>query len=703
MAALALLWPSRLTGLLDGVPLDRPVEAIAVGVVFPALWLAFPRFAASRFARAAIVTLLALKVILAATTVQDGWCVRFEPARPFVKDQTGAPHAWDVRADWRSPDPRCSAIETRSYDAFADFPAWFFNLPPASDSWPGPADRPPGATTRMTVSGSLAAPATGDLRIDLGPDMAAAAAVDGQRAPSTGGTIGPVTLTRGTHRIDVDVTLTGYHWRFVPLWNGGDLWSRAIATVHRPTPFDRAIRAWAASLVTLVAAALLAGWILAAVRELDDPDAVAWAAGASGWLGVLAVTGHGEVVRWSVPCLAGAMLLPVARRPRSGTRAFVLLGVPWLAMLVCLTAGEIGRFRLYDWGNDYWTFQRAAYRIVMQGYWLEGGSATFWFQPFYRWCAGLLHVVFGDSSVGEVYWDAAWTFVGALFAFRVTRAFAGPRWGIAAAVLTLSVWTLSSPWQQIGFGLSETTSAGFVYAAALLTLAARGRRWTGAIPAGLLAALGFYTRLNNLPMAFGVAVFALPPVLPVRGLRRLDGALRRTWWPAATTVVASVIAALVLFAARTWYYTGVFSVTYGTQATLLALWQPGMRPWVVLERMASSVMMVLTLNDPPRFDLHALPLLAGAACALLALAGVPRLRNIPASTALFAIASVSGALVARGSAYPGRFSIHVIPVMCATAVCATAALAGIRANTTGRVGLQARPARTFRPASPIRS
>ncbi len=52
-----------------------------------------------------------------------------------------------------------------------------------------------------------------------------------------------------------------------------------------------------------------------------------------------------------------------------------------------------------------WMFQRWAYRIYLQGYWLHGGELTFWFQPFYRWIAGALHLVFGDSSMGEFWWD----------------------------------------------------------------------------------------------------------------------------------------------------------------------------------------------------------------------------------------------------------------------------------------------------------
>ena len=91
----------------------------------------------------------------------------------------------------------------------------------------------------------------------------------------------------------------------------------------------------------------------------------------------------------------------------------------------------------YTSGDDWWMFQRYAYRIYLQGYWLEGGEPSFWFQPFYRWIAGALHMVFGDSSVGELFWDGACALAGALFAFHVARVVAGFRWGVAAAMLTL--------------------------------------------------------------------------------------------------------------------------------------------------------------------------------------------------------------------------------------------------------------------------
>ena len=58
-----------------------------------------PRFLRTPLARVAVVALLALKALGVATITPDGWCVRFEPQRPLVKDATSSvPHSWDVRS-----------------------------------------------------------------------------------------------------------------------------------------------------------------------------------------------------------------------------------------------------------------------------------------------------------------------------------------------------------------------------------------------------------------------------------------------------------------------------------------------------------------------------------------------------------------------------------------------------------------------------
>jgi hypothetical protein len=78
---------------------------------------------------------------------------------------------------------------------------------------------------------------------------------------------------------------------------------------------------------------------------------------------------------------------------------------------------------------------------------------------------------------------------------------------------------------------------------------------------------------------------------------------------------------------------------------------------------------LVTVQDPPRFDPRAMLVVGGIVVAVLALLRVPWCRNVPAGLALFCVASLAGALVARGTAYVGRFSIHLMPVAVALAIC----------------------------------
>jgi hypothetical protein len=688
-AILALLWPARIVGPLDGLPLDGVAEAMLLGVVFPSLLWFHSRFLTTVVARGAIVALLALKALEALLLVPDGWCVQFVPGRPFVSDAAGiVPHSWDVRADWRTDPPTCSAIMRRPYTGFGEFPVWFFNLPAASGGWPADGDRPPTARTTMTVTGFIEAPRAGELRIELGPDMLETTTirVDDNVVRDA------VSLDAGLHRILVESLLVESGWRFVPRWNGADLWSsRVMATLKRPDRIDGMLRPIAGWLATTIVSMWMALWVASFGTRIGagmqsapkgrtfarSAIVLGWSVATSAAFAVLIATDRADAARWMVVALAGSALLPVPPRLRNLLGAFALIGIPWLTLIASAGAGDVGRFWLYGVGHDYWQFQRNAYRIVMQGYWLEGGSPTFWFQPLYRWIAGVLHLVFGDSSVGERFWDGACVLATALLAWRIADAFAGFRAGLIAAALTLTVFALGTPWTLIGQGLGEITSAGFVCLAAHLALRSRRGSAGIAVAAGILATLAFYARLNNLPMAAAVALFALGPRLSVRGIITTRPWRHRVAWRTAVAVPIVLVLGLLLFAWRTWHYTGVFSVFYGTQRQFLAIWQPGVSAATAFTRGLASAMVVLTVNDPARFDWRALPVLAGAAAAVLAVLGVPKLRELPAAPTLFILAAIAAAFVARGSAYPGRFSVHVIGVACALAVCAFAALLGL--------------------------
>jgi hypothetical protein len=670
-AAAALLWPDRISGPFDGVPLDGVAEAALIGLIFPALWWFHPRFLKTPRARACVVVLVAWKICSTLLFVQDGWCVTFEPVRPFAKDAGRVPHAWDLRADWRAPDPACSAIMTRSYTQLSEFPAWFFNLPPPNDSWPVPADRPPAATVAMRIRGYLSPRSAGVVQFEGAPGVGGWASVDGQRLTgiSPAASVGP-----GTHSIVIDAVLTGDEWALVSRWNGPDLWRRATATVRRPSRIDLVARPWIRWVPTLAVLLLFSLWAASAIAGIGGTAALAWIAGMSALIGSLTYFGHPVLSAWAIAALAAAVLVPVPPRLRNFSGACALIGIPWLAFVLAGGIPAIGRFTLYTSGDDYWMYQRFGYRIVMQGYWLEGGSPVFYFQPFYRWIVGLLHAVFGDSSVGERFWDGMCLFAGAMVSFRITRPFAGFRWALAATVAPLAVFVLGTAHYLIGYGLSEISSAGLLSIAALCAIHGRHRRSAATIAAGLLATLGFYTRLNNGIMAAGIALFALPLSVPLSAIVHPLVWWRRVSWRTVVTVAGALGLGLLFFAWRTYHYTGIFSVFYGTQRYIVAIWQPGMALTTYIGRLAYSVMLVLTVNDPPRFDVYALPVLCGALVAVLSACGVPRLRELPAAAVLFFFASIAGALVARGWVYAGRFSVHVLPITCALATCAVARL-----------------------------
>ena len=155
--------------------------------VLPALWYLHPRFLRTSRARVCILVLVAWRIASALLFVQDGWCVRFQPARPFAKDAGRVPHAWDMRADWRA----FGAGVLRDHDAARtgsspSFPRGSSTCRRTARAGRFPADRPPGATVALSVHGFLSARDAGVLQIDTGPDVAATISVDGVaiRGPS---------------------------------------------------------------------------------------------------------------------------------------------------------------------------------------------------------------------------------------------------------------------------------------------------------------------------------------------------------------------------------------------------------------------------------------------------------------------------------------------------------------------------------------
>ena len=664
----AAWWPARLAGPLDGAPLDGAAEAVALGLVLPALVWFHPSFLRTRLTQALLVALLAWKALTAIATVQDGWCVRFTSPVPIYLGDVRVPRSWDIRTDWRDAVPSCSAVMTRGYSTIARFPVWFYNLPPAQDGKPAAlTDRPPHVTAQLDVTGYLQVDNPGVFAVAVDDGVQLAASIDG--TPVTDVVRG-VQIEPGIHQVALTGQLTGSRWRLMPEWNGRPLWSAATATLGPPRSIDRALRPWGQWLAPMLLAAIICSAFISLARfagaMLVAPLGVAALTIAA------ATSGNAAAIRLTPLLLVYAVWMPWPGRLQNYKGALISLGIPFLALFAALGSSQAGVITWYSSGDDWWEFQRFAYRIYVQGFWLEAGETTFWFQPFYRYVAGALHLVFGDSSVGELFWDAASALVGAAFAFQITRLNAGHRWGIAAAVTTLALMLIGPAWYLFGRGLSEITSAGFLYAAALLLMRGRHGDVPSIIGAGVLAVLAFYTRLNNLTMVIALTTFAWRPRVPIAIVftpARLINTCRK---PVFAGLIAMIALGMTLFTARTYYYTGVVSLIEGTQAGHLSVWQPPDGGGTIAGNVVGSIFTVLTMTDPPRPDLRALPIVVGVMAAVGGLAGIGRLRRLPLGAVALCLAGFSGTLVARGNAYPGRFSVNLIPVTVALTVMALA-------------------------------
>jgi hypothetical protein len=425
---------------------------------------------------------------------------------------------------------------------------------------------------------------------------------------------------------------------------------------------------------TLIVALVVAWMGSLALSYHDNPTVVVWCVAASCVLARLGESARFE--RFAVLLLVVAALVPVSQSHRQFRTAMLLVGIPWLAMIAVPALSQVGRFTAYS--NDDWlAYQVAGYRIFMHGYWLEGGSKVFDYQPLYRWMSGALHVVFGDSSVGERYWDAVCLLLGASVTFVLVDRVAGFRWGIAAAAATLATFWLGTIWYFVGRGLSEIAAAGWAFVASLLLLSRRFVQPAHAVVAGVFAALMFYTRLNHL--LFAVFLLALTiPVLASATWRTAIRDIASIDMRAAVLYLATFAGGVALFALRTWWYTGVFSVLYGTS---LKNNDTGLRLTTIFDasvwsRVWHGLRALAWMNEPPSPDVRAVLVASGLVLSVAALLQVPKINRLPLSIAIVCVGACVSTLFAHTHNYPGRMSIHLVPFAVAMTATAGAKLLG---------------------------
>ena len=391
LTLVAFLWPSRIAGVFDGVPLDTAVECILVGLVVPALLWFHPSFVKQIPVRVAIAAILLCKLGTTVAMQQEGWCVAFTPPYPMVRESTGKPHSWDMRADWLSSDPNCSAVMTRSYRDSFEVPAWFYNLPPPTMRWCVMGSIPAKFqyVSRSPVTSALVIPAS--LRCRRLRRCRSVLRIDGTQIEPREPGRHEHSLKAGVHSVQFEGTMLGKQWRVVPEWNSVPMGSMLfpLTTILPPSRAGRLIRTIGHWMIPAVVAGLILAWVISLGRHVATPSLLIWSGGAV--VAIVALTIYlPERAAWHTAiAIAVTLSIPVRRRFRSSRGVFLLVLVPWLTYVAAANAYQIGRWTLYGIGNDNFLFQRFSYRIFMQHFWLEGGQQTFWNQPLFRldrWC-----------------------------------------------------------------------------------------------------------------------------------------------------------------------------------------------------------------------------------------------------------------------------------------------------------------------------
>ena len=277
-----------------------------------------------------------------------------------------------------------------------------------------------------------------------------------------------------------------------------------------------------------------------------------------------------------------------------------------------------------------------------------------------------------------MYWDGGCLLVGAMLAFVLCRPWLGGFGALVTAAVSLSLFTITPIWYLIGRGLAEISAGAFAWIAALLLIGSHSAGFPAVVAAGAFAVLAFFTRLNHMLFAGSLLVFLLPSTARAEMLRHPRELWRSVPRTRAAAYVGVLVVGVFLLAARAWVYTGELNPLAGTS---LGLNHTGLTPTTVFSaevwrNVLHSLFAQMIVNEV--FDARGLIVYVGCLAAFLAVLQVPLFSRLPLAASLALLGALLGAFVAHAHGYPGRFSVHLVPLATATTALATLVMASVR-------------------------
>ena len=319
------------------------------------------------------------------------------------------------------------------------------------------------------------------------------------------------------------------------------------------------------------------------------------------------------------------------------------------------------RFTWFSPGDDWAAMQNHG-RTIAQGDWLNAGGEAVWAGQFgYRYVAGVLHLLFGQSWWPGQVLDL-WSLAAMVATPSLILAWLGlsERSGVVAGALVLGLIGTSSAKDYLGSGLQEWVAAACLMSVAAATTWDAGNPRLRCLLWLLFVPWAIWLRLDHLPMLMAMILLLGKPTAGswtkvVHGLR--EKAVR--WWRPFSLFVLIVGLSVFLVCLRNFITGGVWALTdpsyVGPKLSGLSEDPLRMLKMILLGWQGST-------GGPGPL---ALALFPAAIFGFISLAGrFGNIRNSPVEPALIFLAGLLPYAFVQEYSYAPRFCIHLVPWAC---------------------------------------
>jgi len=325
---------------------------------------------------------------------------------------------------------------------------------------------------------------------------------------------------------------------------------------------------------------------------------------------------------------------------------------------------DMGRMSFLSLGDDWRTYQNFAREIFVGGDIWHRQEPVFAYQPLYRYVVGLLHLFFGQSMIAQNFLDVWSVLIGGGILLSLSYKLTD-----SLPIAFLAPWIyLTLEWggafrHHIGRGLQEHTAMLFM----MLTIGWLFQRgslsWKRAATGGLLAALGFYLRMDHLGVlaAAGTVWIQHPP--------GSFSKVWKAWWKALfchkgpfMVFGGMLLAALLSIPLRNGIIGGkwVFNSVGNLNILRCYSWSCSLEN---LRKLLFASDPSLPFTSTPVSWATASVLFPGTVIALMALfVRKGPLTYFPLSLGILLTGLIAPYIWVKVVAYPPRFSIHLLPL-----------------------------------------